>query len=176
MYVTRAILVLCAAAALLALPAGAAALQASTLNGTATLSGASGNAPAGSVLTVVLRELNGSTTTVIVTQSFPVAGQPSPFSFTMTYDPARINQNLDYRAEAAFAVNGQVRYRTTTQYPVLTKGNPTTVNMTLSVVTLPNTSSGTPFLALAGLALVLALGVHLLRKRRAVAWKPVRRS
>jgi putative lipoprotein len=175
MLITRTILALCAVTALLALPAGAAALQTPTLNGTATLSGASGNAPTGAVLTVVLRELKGSTTTVIVTQSFPVNGKPSPFSFTMTYDPARIDQNLDYRAEAAFAVNGQVRYRTTTQYPVLTKGNPTTVNMTLSAVTLPNTSSGTTFLALAVLALALALGVHLLRVR-AAARTPARRG
>lgn len=166
MFFTRAILALCAMAALLALPAGVAALQANTLNGTASLYQATGNAPTGAVLTVVLREINGSTTTAIATQSFPVNGKPSPFSFTMTYDPARINQNLDYRAEATYAVNGQIRYKTTTQYPVLTKGNPTTVSMILYVFTLPNTSGGATFLALAGLALALALGVHLLRKRR----------
>jgi LPXTG-motif cell wall-anchored protein len=122
----------------------------------------------------VLREFKSNAETSIATQSFQVAGKPSPFSFAMNYDPARIDQNLDYRAEAAFAVNGQVRYKTTTQYPVLTKGNPTTVNLILYPVQLPTTSSGTPLLALAGLALALALGAHLLRVR--AAWTPARRG
>jgi putative lipoprotein len=178
MVITRTILALCAVAALLALPASAAALQTSspalqtgTLSGTATLSQATGNAPTGAMLTVVLREFRDNVPTAIASQTFPVTGKPSPFAFTMTYDPARIDQNLDYRAEAAFAVNGQVRYRTTTLYPVLTKGNPATVNMTLYAVSLPNTSSGTLLLSLAALALALALGAHLLRTR-AAAWMP----
>ena len=91
----------------------------------------------------------------------------------MTYDTGRIDPNLDYRAEATYVVNGQERFRTTTQYPVLTKGNPTTVAMTLYAVQLPTTSSGTALLALAGLALALALGTHLLRVR-AAARVPVR--
>ena len=174
MFIARTILALCAVTALLALPAGVAALQTSTLNGTATLYQATGTAPTGAVLTVVLREFKGSTATAIATQSFPVNGKTSPFSFAMSYDPARIDQNLDYRAEATYAVNGQVRYRTTAQYPVLTKGNPTTVSMILYAVTLPNTSSGTTFLALAALALALAIGVHLLRTRRAARTLPQR--
>jgi LPXTG-motif cell wall-anchored protein len=167
MFITRTILVLCAVTALLALPAGAGAQQA-TLNGTATLNQLQGIAPAGAMLTVVLREFKSGAATAIATQSFPVGGKPTPFSFAMTYDPARIDQNLDYRAEATYVVNGQERFRTTTQYPVLTKGNPTTVSMILYSVPLPNTSSGTWLLALAGLALALALGIHLLRARRRV--------
>jgi len=175
MLITRTILALCAVTALLALPAGAAALQSSTLNGTATLYQAQGNAPTGAMLTIVLREFKAGAATAIATQSFPVAGKPSPFSFAMTYDPARIDQNLDYTAEASFTVNGQVRYQTTTRYPVLTKGNPMTVSMILYSTQLPNTSSGTPLLALAGLALALALGTRLLRVR-AAARTPARRG
>jgi LPXTG-motif cell wall-anchored protein len=175
MLITRTTLVLCAIAALLALPAGAAALQTPTLNGTAALYQVQGNAPTGAVLTVVLREFKSGAATAIATQSFQVAGKPSPFSFAMNYDTARIDQNLDYRAEAVFAVNGQVRYKTSTQYPVLTKGNSTTVSMILYAVALPNTSSGTSLLMLAGLALALALGIHLLRTR-AAAWAPARRD
>jgi putative lipoprotein len=168
MFITRMLLALCAVTALLALPAGAAARQGATLNGTATLYQIQGTAPSGAMLTVVLREFKSGVATSIATQSFPVAGKPAPFSFTMSYDPARIDQNLDYRAEAAYAVNGQVRFRTNTQYPVLTKGNPTTVSMILYSVQLPTTSSGTPLLALAGLALALALGIYILRVRRRV--------
>ena len=68
---------------------------------------------------------------------------------------------------AEHAMDVLKRFRTTMQYPVLTKGNPTTVAMTLYAVQLPTTLSGTPLLALAGLALALALGAHLLRRRGA---------
>ena len=174
MLITRSILVLCAVAALLALPAGAGA-QSTTLNGTATLYQIQGTAPTGAMLTVVLREFKSGAATSIATQTFPVAGKPAPFSFAMTYDPARIDPNLDYTAEATYALNGQVRFKTSTPYAVLTKGNPTTVNMVLYSVQLPNTSSGAPLLALAGLALALALGVRLLRVR-AAARVPVRQG
>jgi len=167
MLITRTLLVLCAVTALLALPTGAAARQASTLNGTAALYQVQGTAPSGAMLTVVLREFKAGVATSIATQTFPVAGKPAPFAFAMSYDTGRIDPNLDYRAEATYVVNGQERFRTTMQYPVLTKGNPTTVAMTLYAVQLPTTLSGTPLLALAGLALALALGAHLLRVRAA---------
>jgi hypothetical protein len=50
-----------------------------------------------------------------------------------------------------------VRYKTTIQYPVLTKGNPTTINLILYSIQLPNTSSGTPLLALVPSARLLRM-------------------
>src|SRR6185369_1578497 len=76
MLITRSILVLCAVAALLALPAGTAA-QSTTLNGTATLYQVQGTAPTGAMLTVVLREFKSGAATSIATQTFPVAGKPA---------------------------------------------------------------------------------------------------
>ncbi len=47
-----------------------------------------------------------------------------PVPFVLTVDPKTIDQNRNYAIEATISIGRQVRWRSTQQYGVITRGNP----------------------------------------------------
>lgn len=72
--------------------------------------------------------------TVISEQTIVAGGKQVPFAFELPYDPARIDPNFTYAVQASIIVDGQVRFRNTSQYRVLTQGNPNTVEVLVEAV------------------------------------------
>jgi putative lipoprotein len=60
-----------------------------------------------------------------------------PIPFTLKFDPAKIDPNHPYVVEASILVHEHLRFTNDTSYPVLTKGNPTSVDMILVPVEAP---------------------------------------
>lgn len=84
--------------------------------------------PADSVLRVQL--LNTSRqdvpATVLAEQVGPAGGTVSPpFAFTLGYDPLQIVASNTYAVQASIEVDGQLRFRSTRAYLVITQGRPT---------------------------------------------------
>ena len=61
-----------------------------------------------------------------------------PIPFTMKFDPAKIDPNHPYVVEASILVHDHLRFTNDTAYPVLTKGNPTKIDMILVPVGAPS--------------------------------------
>jgi uncharacterized lipoprotein YbaY/heat shock protein HslJ len=57
-----------------------------------------------------------------------------PFPFEIPYDPTTINPRNSYAIQARITVNGQLRFITTSRYAVITKGNPTTLEVIVEPV------------------------------------------
>jgi hypothetical protein len=102
---------------------------------------------------------------VLSEQQIVTSGRQPPYSFSLPYDPTKIAVNGTYIVQANIRVNGQLRYTTTTAYRVITGGSPTTVNIVLDAVGLPNTSGGSELLVWALALAALLLGIRLLRPR-----------
>jgi putative lipoprotein len=162
----RSLLALLALGMLLALPAAALAQNTGNVTGTASISQRIA-LPNNAVVTIQLADISraGAPAQVLTEQRIPTNGAQSPFAFNLQYDKSKIVSNGIYIVQGNVTVGGQLRYSTTRQYRVLTNGNPTTTTVSLDAVTLPRTSSGNWRLLVAGVLLVLALGVHLLRSR-----------
>ena len=73
-------------------------------------------------------------------------GNQVPFPFTLTYDPAAIDQRNTYAVQAQIRVDGQLTFMSMQQYPVITRGNPTTVEVVVEPVSggTPSEGGGTP--------------------------------
>lgn len=83
--------------------------------------------PAESVLRVQLLNTSrqDAPATVLAEQVGPAGGTVSPpFSFTLGYDPLQIVANNTYAVQASIEVDGQVRFRSTRAYLVITQGRP----------------------------------------------------
>jgi putative lipoprotein len=65
-----------------------------------------------------------------------------PIPFTLKFDAAKIDPNHPYVVEASILVHEHLRFTNDTAYPVLTKGNPTNIDMIL--VTVKATASAKP--------------------------------
>jgi uncharacterized lipoprotein YbaY len=80
----------------------------------------------------------------LATQTFRNPGQGST-PFELTYDRAQINPNHTYAIQALIFVDNQVRFLNTSNYPVITQGNPSNVQVILGPVgenqTTPRTSA-----------------------------------
>ncbi len=168
MKVLRAAFALLFAIVLIALPGLASAQTTpSVVSGTLTYLDRT-LLPANAVVTVQIAEVPsaGSTGQVIAEQRFTTNGAQPPFRYNVSFDPARIDQNRAYTVQANISVGGQTRYTTNRVYRVITGGAPVTdVNMTLVASgRLPNTSSGTLPLLIAGAALLAALAVFVVRR------------
>ncbi len=125
--------------------------------------------PNNSVVTVQIAQLSsGSVSQVVAEQRFTTNGAQPPFRYTISYDPARIDQNAQYTIQANISVDGQVRFTTASIYRVITGGAPiTNVNIVLVSSTssrLPSTGGGVQPLLIAGLALVAALVLFAVRR------------
>lgn len=93
--------------------------------------------PDDSVVTVQLLDVSiADQPAVLISEtSFRSAGKQVPFPFALGYDPSVIALNHTYSLASNIAVKNTVIFRTTTNYPVLTNGAPTTgIDMTLTKV------------------------------------------
>jgi len=86
--------------------------------------------PPSAAFEVKLQDLSGSTPTTVASTVFALAGQQVPVPFQLQYNPADINPAHNYALSANISVNGKLKF-VSTQYPVLTNGAPSQVNMTL---------------------------------------------
>lgn len=168
MKVLRAAFALLFAVVLIALPGLASAqTMPSAISGTLTYLDRT-LLPANAVVTVQIAEVPsaGSAGQVIAEQRFTTNGAQPPFRYSVTFDPARIDQSRAYTVQANITVGGQTRYTTNRVYRVITGGAPVNdVNITLVASgRLPNTSGGALPLLIGGMALLAALAVFMVRR------------
>jgi len=92
--------------------------------------------PPGAVLTVQLADVSIADlpASVIAKQVIPVTTQV-PIPFTITYDPKQVIPIHTYVVQARIEVDGKLRWISTTGYPVITRGRPSTVDVQVSPVT-----------------------------------------
>ena len=135
MYRAAAALVVafCVAGFLLAAPVGAAPAR---VTGTALYLQRIALPPT-AVLTVQLVDISraDAPATVIATQTIPTSGQAPPYAFALVYDTTAISPNLTYAVQARIEDGGQLLFRTTQAYLVITQGRPTVIDVTLTQVT-----------------------------------------
>jgi putative lipoprotein len=160
------------AVVILALPAVALAQNTANVKGTAVMRQRVA-LPNNAVVTFQLLDASraGSQAVVLAEQKITTNGQQAPFQFDLKYDPAKIQQNGTYVVQGNVAVDGRLRYTTTSQYRVITAGNPTSITITLEAVPsapLPNTATGGTLLTLTAALLALVLAIRWLRPR--LAW------
>lgn len=171
---TIRIAVVLVVAALLAVPAAALAQTTSSVKGTAVIRQRVA-LPNNAVVTFQLLDASraGAAAIVLSEQKITTDGKQAPFQFDLPYEPARIQQNGSYVVRGDIAVDGRLRYTTTSQYRVITGGNPTTVTIILEPVggaapaptPLPETADGTTLLAIAAVLIALVYGIRFLRPR-----------
>jgi putative lipoprotein len=61
-------------------------------------------------------------------------GRQVPIPFEIDYDPGGINQRHSYTVQARILVGEELRFITSTAHPVITRGNPTTVEVVVTPV------------------------------------------
>lgn len=64
----------------------------------------------------------------------PSEGKQVPSEFLLRYDPAQINARNTYAVRAQILADGQLLFTTTQAYPVITRGNPLSVDLVLQQV------------------------------------------
>jgi putative lipoprotein len=70
------------------------------------------------------------------------AGRQIPIPFELRYDPGKIEPKRTYALRATISSAGRMMFTTTNSYPVITRGNPTKVNLMLERVAAgPNSGS-----------------------------------
>jgi putative lipoprotein len=121
------------AATLLAVLGLGAGAMADTITGTATYRERIA-IPPGAMLEVILLDVSLADVAAkeIATGTFEIDGVPAPFE--IAFDPARIEDRLTYSVAATITVDGEVWFRTTDVYPVLTRGNGTEVDLVLQMM------------------------------------------
>lgn len=72
--------------------------------------------------------------TVLGEQAITAGGAQVPIPFEIAYDPAAIDQRLTYSVRARITVDGQLLFTSTTATLVLTRGNPSHVEIVLQHV------------------------------------------
>lgn len=158
---------------LITLPSRVAAQGTSTisgiifLNSTETLSSSA-------LVTIQLADITTSNAPAIVVTErvFSTSGAQAPFSFSLPYDPTKIDVTHRYTIQGHIQVAGQTMYTTSAIHPVITFDNPT-INLQISMrkvatAGMPPASAGTtPLLVAAGLLLV-GLSIAFLRRKMLV--------
>lgn len=111
--------------------AGAALAQSATVTGTAGYRERIA-LPPGAQLEVRLMDVSRMdvAATLVSGQRFAMTGVPQAFS--LTYDPAVIDDRMSYVLQAEIHHEGKVWFRTTQAYPVLTRGAGDTVDLMLT--------------------------------------------
>lgn len=124
--------------------------------------------PGNAVVTVQIAEVGsaGRPGAVIAEQRFTTNNAQPPFRYSISYDPNRIDPNRAYTVQANISFGGQIQFTTNQVYRVITGGAPVTdVNILLvAVPRLPLTNSGTLLLLLAGLAMLGAMAISVVRR------------
>lgn len=81
--------------------------------------------PPNAEVSVVLFDLSefDALRTVVGEQKVVTGGKQVPFPFEITYDPASIDQKLNYAVRATVTIDGRPAFTSVERYLVLTKGN-----------------------------------------------------
>ena len=84
-----------------------------------------------------------ATAPIVAEQKIDFGDRQVPIPFDLNFDPAKINPQHRYGLRATILVDGAVRFRTATAYPVITHGHPSKADLILkqSVDTPPNAPS-----------------------------------
>ncbi|MBD2776126.1 YbaY family lipoprotein [Iningainema tapete] len=92
--------------------------------------------PSNAVVQVQLQDvsLQDAPAVTLSEQTFTTNGKQVPFAFELVYDPAAIVPNRTYAIRARISVNGKLRFINTSAYFVITRGNPTEVEVILQRV------------------------------------------
>jgi putative lipoprotein len=66
---------------------------------------------------------------VIAEKVIPAKGKQVPLAFAIEYDPEVIEENHSYSVRAEILIGGEPKFTTMQSYPVLTRGNPSNVDV-----------------------------------------------
>lgn len=67
-------------------------------------------------------------------QTIDMNDRQVPLTFEICYDPRAIEPNHTYAVQAGITVDGQLWFASTAVYPVITKGNPSKVEVRVNRV------------------------------------------
>lgn len=89
--------------------------------------------PPAAVVDVQLQDVSraDASTPIIAEQKIDFGDRQVPIPFDLKFDPAKINPQHRYGLRASIVVDGAVRFRTETAYPVLTRGHSSTADLIL---------------------------------------------
>jgi putative lipoprotein len=89
--------------------------------------------PSTAVVDVQLQELSraDATAPIIAEQKIVFGDHQVPIPFDLKFDPAKINPQHRYGLRASIRVDGAVRFRTETAYPVITHGHSSKADLIL---------------------------------------------
>ncbi|MGF1566509.1 MAG: YbaY family lipoprotein [Nodosilinea sp.] len=92
--------------------------------------------PPNAVLEVTLADVSRADAPAIVlaSQGIIFGDRQVPIPFALTYDPKQIDPRFTYVVQARIVVDGQLRFISTTSNPVITRGNPTQVEIVVDQV------------------------------------------
>jgi uncharacterized lipoprotein YbaY/uncharacterized lipoprotein NlpE involved in copper resistance len=92
--------------------------------------------PPQAVITVQLVDVSraDAPAEIIAQQVITAGARQVPFDFELTYKPLEIQETHTYAVQARIEVDGQLAFISTTRYPVLTQGAPTTVEVVVDPV------------------------------------------
>jgi uncharacterized lipoprotein YbaY len=141
--------------------------------------------PPGARVTVQLQDVSRADAPAVVLAELTVdpAGRAPPYAFTLPYDPARIAPSGSYVVRAQIRDGSRLLFTTTSSFPVLTRGAPTSglqvlVQQTGGAPGLPATGGGggegsgggfrsafAPAILLVPAAVLLGLGARRRRSR-----------
>ena len=80
---------------------------------------------------------------VLSSQKIVSGGRQVPFPFTLLYDPGQINSRFSYAVQSRITVDGDLQFVSTTQFPVITNGNPTKVEVRVEPTAQPTAQTMT---------------------------------
>ena len=92
--------------------------------------------PANAQVQVSLQDISRADAPAVVLgeQTITTAGAQVPIPFEIAYDPAAIDQRMTYSVRARITVHGQLMFTSTTSTLVITRGNPTHVEVVVQRV------------------------------------------
>ncbi|MEM7065128.1 MAG: YbaY family lipoprotein [Cyanobacteria bacterium P01_B01_bin.77] len=87
--------------------------------------------PSDAIIEVSLVDVSRADAPAITLSSQKIvsSGRQVPFPFTLLYDPEQISPGLSYAVQSRIAVDGDLKFVTTAQFPVITNGHPTEVEV-----------------------------------------------
>jgi len=71
---------------------------------------------------------------VLASETISFEGRQVPIPFSLTYDPAKIQENHTYTVDARILVDGKLRFISDTAHQVITRDNPSTVEIIVKPV------------------------------------------
>ncbi|MGF1490912.1 MAG: YbaY family lipoprotein [Microcoleaceae cyanobacterium] len=94
--------------------------------------------PPGAVVKVKLVDASiaDARAVTIAEQTIQIEDQQVPIPFELTYDPEEIDPSHRYAVQAQITFEGQLRWVSTTSYPVITQDSPSTVEVVVEPVEL----------------------------------------